>query len=72
MQSIRLRLPFPWAIDISNFEFCDTENIIRHAAIKLHVNQIRVHIGHTPKENIAYCQRNGIMVMAFSPTPLAI
>lgn len=55
------------AIGVSNFEICDMENIINHAAIKPHVNQIRVHIGHTPKENIAYCQRNEIVVMAFSP-----
>ena len=43
------------------------KNIRKHASIKPHANQIRVHIRHTPKENIAYCQRNGIVVMAFSP-----
>lgn len=55
------------AIGVSNFEISDIENIIKHASIKPHANQIRVHIGHAPKENIAYCQRNEIVVMAFSP-----
>ncbi len=55
------------AIGVSNFEICDMENIRKHASVKPHANQIRVHIGHTPQENIAYCQRNGILVMAFSP-----
>lgn len=55
------------AIGVSNFEICDIENIINHSAVKPHANQIRVHIGHTPKEVIDYCQQNGILVMAFSP-----
>lgn len=55
------------AIGVSNFEISDLQNIIDHAEIKPAVNQIRVHIGHTPAEVISYCKANGIVVMAFSP-----
>ena len=55
------------AIGVSNFEVGDLQNIIDHAEIKPTVNQIRVHIGHNPAENISYCKTNGIVVMAFSP-----
>lgn len=55
------------AIGVSNFEIGDMQNIIDHAEIKPAVNQIRVHIGHTPAEVISYCKANDIVVMAFSP-----
>ena len=55
------------AIGVSNFEVDDLQNLIDHAEIKPAVNQIRVHIGHTPAEVISYCKANGIVVMAFSP-----
>lgn len=55
------------SIGVSNFEIGDLQNLIDHAEIKPAVNQIRVHIGHTPEEVISYCKANGIMVMAFSP-----
>lgn len=55
------------AIGVSNFEICDLQNIIEHAEIRPAVNQIRVHIGHTPTEVISYCTANSIAVMAFSP-----
>ena len=55
------------AIGVSNFEISDLQNIIDHAEIKPAVNQIRVHIGHTPAQVISYCKANGIVVMAFSP-----
>ena len=55
------------AIGVSNFEVEDLQNLIDHAEIKPAVNQIRVHIGHTPAEVISYCKKNGIVVMAFSP-----
>lgn len=55
------------AIGVSNFEINDLQNLIDHAAIKPAVNQIRVHIGHTPTEVISYCKANDIVVMAFSP-----
>ena len=55
------------AIGVSNFEVGDLQNLIDHAEIKPAVNQIRVHIGHTPADVISYCKANGIVVMAFSP-----
>lgn len=55
------------AIGVSNFEICDIENIIKNSEVKPHANQIRVHIGHTPKNVMDYCKQNGILVMAFSP-----
>lgn len=55
------------AIGVSSFEVDDLQNLIDHAEIKPAVNQIRVHIGHTPAEVISYCKANGIVVMAFSP-----
>ena len=55
------------AIGVSNFEVSDLQNLIDHAEIKPAVNQIRVHIGHTPAEVISYCKATGIVVMAFSP-----
>lgn len=55
------------AIGVSNFEVDDLQNLLEHAGIKPAVNQIRVHIGHTPADVISYCKENGIVVMAFSP-----
>lgn len=55
------------AIGVSNFEIVDLKNIIDHATIKPMVNQIKVHIGNTPFELIEYCQKNGIVVEAYSP-----
>ena len=55
------------AIGVSNFEVSDLQNLIDHAEIKPAVNQIRVHIGHTPAEVISYCKATGSVVMAFSP-----
>ncbi|MEI2987545.1 MAG: aldo/keto reductase [Oscillospiraceae bacterium] len=55
------------AIGVSNFEIADIQNIIDNAEIKPMVNQVRVHIGHTPKEIINYCQSRNILIEAFSP-----
>ena len=55
------------AIGVSNFEVVDLQNLIDRAEIKPAVNQIRVHIGHTPTEVISFCKTNEIAVMAFSP-----
>ena len=55
------------SIGVSNFEVDDLQNILDHTQIKPAVNQIRVHIGHTPTEVISFCRANNIAVMAFSP-----
>jgi len=55
------------AIGVSNFKKEDIENILATCTIKPMVNQILVHISNTPKELIEYCEREGILVEAYSP-----
>lgn len=55
------------AIGVSNFEVHDLQNIISSCEIKPMANQIRIHIGHTPKEVMDYCKTEGIQVEAYSP-----
>ena len=45
----------------------DIQNILDNCKIKPAVNQIRVHIGHTPSDVIDYCKDQDILIMAFSP-----
>ncbi|BAL62747.1 aldo/keto reductase family [Melissococcus plutonius DAT561] len=54
-------------IGVSNFEIVDLENILKNGHIKPMVNQILVHIGHTPMELIEFSQKNHILVEAYSP-----
>ena len=55
------------AIGVSNFDVADLQNIIDNAQVKPMTNQIRVHVGHVPEDIIAYCQKEDILVMAYSP-----
>lgn len=55
------------AIGVSNFNQEDIENILSHGTIPPAVNQIQVHIGHTPIDVITYCQQQNILIMAYSP-----
>lgn len=55
------------AIGVSNFEKEDLENILASCTVKPMVNQILTHISNTPKELIAFCQKNDILVEAYSP-----
>jgi diketogulonate reductase-like aldo/keto reductase len=55
------------SIGVSNFLHADLDNIIEHGTVIPHVNQILVHAGNTPAELIAYCQKKGILVEAYSP-----
>lgn len=55
------------AIGVSNFEIADIQNLLVHGAIKPMADQIRVHVGHTPTELIAYCESKEILIMAYSP-----
>lgn len=54
------------SIGVSNFEIKDIENL-NFTGFKPQVNQIRVHIGHTPEKLIEYCKANDILVEAYSP-----
>ncbi len=55
------------AIGVSNFQIGDIESILEAAVVKPMVNQILTHISNTPAELIDYCQKNDIVVEAYSP-----
>lgn len=55
------------AIGISNFKIGDIESLLQTCEIKPMVNQILLHISNTPLELIGYCQKNDIVVEAYSP-----
>lgn len=55
------------SIGVSNFLTDDLENLIRDCKIKPMVNQILMHIGNTPTELINYCNKENIVVEAYSP-----
>ena len=55
------------AIGVSNFQTGDIESLVKTAKIKPMVNQILLHISNTPMELVEYCQKNDILVEAYSP-----
>ena len=55
------------AIGVSNFQISDIESLVKTAEIKPMVNQILLHISNTPAELVDYCQKNDIVVEAYSP-----
>ncbi len=55
------------SIGVSNFNQKDLENILEDCKIKPAVNQVLCHISNTPADIIAFCQKNGITVEAYSP-----
>lgn len=55
------------AIGLSNFLQDDVENIIARCEVKPMVNQILAHVSNTPLELIEFCQKNDILVEAYSP-----
>ncbi len=55
------------SIGVSNFNQKDLENILDGCRIKPAVNQVLCHISNTPEEIIAFCQKNDIVVEAYSP-----
>ncbi len=55
------------AIGISNFDVDDTQNILDHATITPHVNQIAYFIGLNPRDIIAFCHKHEILIEAYSP-----
>lgn len=55
------------AIGLSNFLQDDIENILSSCEIKPMVNQILAHVSNTPLELIEFCQKNNILVEAYSP-----
>lgn len=55
------------AIGVSNFQIGDIESLLETCTVKPMVNQILLHISNTPLELVDYCQKNGIVVEAYSP-----
>ena len=55
------------AIGVSNFQVGDLESLLKDCTIQPMVNQILLHISNTPLELVDYCQKNGIVVEAYSP-----
>ncbi|MBT9382316.1 aldo/keto reductase [Pseudooceanicola sp. CBS1P-1] len=55
------------AIGVSNFQTVDLENLLRHARIRPMLNQVLAHVANTPFDLIEVCQRQDILVEAYSP-----
>ena len=55
------------AIGVSNFLVDDLQNILDHCDIRPMVNQVLCHISNTPKDLLAFCEKNGILVEAYAP-----
>lgn len=54
-------------IGVSNFNIEDLQNLFDHSTEIPEANQIRVHVGHVPDQIIDFCNKNGIVVEAYSP-----
>lgn len=54
-------------IGVSNFSESQLSALAETSAILPHVNQIRVHPGHTPSALLNYCTGRGIVVESYSP-----
>ncbi|MFW6284762.1 MAG: aldo/keto reductase [Bacillota bacterium] len=55
------------AIGVSNFNERELTNLIEHAEIVPHVNQIRFHVGLDQESILDFCKKRGIQVEAYSP-----
>lgn len=55
------------AIGVCNFKVNQLEELIKNAKIKPMVNQIEFHIGAYNKDILEYCNKNDILVEAWSP-----
>lgn len=55
------------AIGVSNFQIGDLNSLMEACTVKPMVNQILLHISNTLLELVEFCQKNGIVVEAYSP-----
>ncbi|KAI2798727.1 hypothetical protein RDWZM_000185 [Blomia tropicalis] len=55
------------SIGLSNFNSEQITNVLKHATIKPVVNQVECHPYLNQKRLIEFCQKNGIVVTAYSP-----
>ena len=54
-------------LGVSNFSIKDIQNITEYSDEPIFTNQIAIHVGHVPTKVIEYCQKNNILVEAYSP-----
>ena len=55
------------AIGVSNFKIGDLESLMEKAEVKPMVNQVLCHISNTPLALMDFCQKNNILIEAYSP-----
>ena len=55
------------AIGVSNFHEKDIRPLIEATGVVPSANQIRFFVGNTQEQITSYCQKNGILVQAYSP-----
>ena len=55
------------ALGVANFEQEDLDNILTNGRIKPVVNQILLHISNTPQKLLHYCEKQHLLVEAYSP-----
>lgn len=55
------------AIGLSNFNAKQLERIIKSARIKPSCLQVELHVSLQQRELVNYCQKNGLVVVAYSP-----
>lgn len=55
------------AIGVSNFQIGDLNSLMEACEINPMVNQILLHISNTPLDLVDFCQKNGIVIEAYSP-----
>lgn len=55
------------SIGVSNFQEPDLENLLKGGTVKPMVNQLLAHISNTPFALIDHCQKQNILVQAYSP-----
>lgn len=54
-------------IGVSNFSIEQLDYLLKHARIKPSINQIEIHPGYWNEDLIAFCQKNHVIVQAWSP-----
>lgn len=55
------------SIGVSNFQEPDLENLLKGGTVKPMINQLLAHISNTPFALIDHCQKQNILVQAYSP-----
>lgn len=55
------------SIGVSNFNANQVEKLLKSARIKPSCLQVELHVSLQQKDLVRYCQRNGLVVVAYSP-----